>query len=437
MDQLCRICLTSIAESNSTNLLTSLVSNETTLWDMLNAICSPVFSSTSEDEDSKTLPLDVCLECTGKILSSYELFQLCITSNKKLREMLLEQNKPVEVIDVPDTVEDEVEPNEGPSVKVDKSCEICHRVLKTSKSLSRHMTKIHQIKALTCDDCQQDFYSEESLQEHKLHHETEQLYDCPNCDSRFPTSSALKDHQQQVHSAGTTFLCTTCGKSFNNRSNLRQHSVRHSSQKRFACGECPARFHSKGSLKNHQLVHTKERPFGCDVCGTRFTMKHSLVKHRQIHTGEERPFGCSMCKQRFRNKHHLDRHQRVHSGEKPFKCKLCDRAFAQSNDLIKHSRTQHFGENLYPCSRCEGSFRLLVELKDHYRVHFQGEEDHIVEEAGEEVRFTSVSMIERRLEQKQEKMREEQGSRRRQQKEGKSQIRLEQVVAPSVNIPTL
>ena len=33
----------------------------------------------------------------------------------------------------------------------------------------------------------------------------------------------------------------------------------------------------------------------------------------------------------------------IFQGEKPYKCKFCDRAYAQSNDLVKHTRT-HVGK---------------------------------------------------------------------------------------------
>lgn len=60
---------------------------------------------------------------------------------------------------------------------------------------------------------------------------------------------------------------------------------------------------------------------------------------------------------------------RTHTGEKPYKCKYCDRAFSQSNDLVKHTRS-HVGDNTYKCPDCPESFRLLGELRAHSKVHF-------------------------------------------------------------------
>lgn len=52
-----------------------------------------------------------------------------------------------------------------------------------------------------------------------------------------------------------------------------------------------------------------------------------------------------------------------------YKCKYCDRAFAQSNDLVKHLRS-HIGENTYQCSQCPKAFRLYSELREHGKTHF-------------------------------------------------------------------
>lgn len=73
---------------------------------------------------------------------------------------------------------------------------------------------------------------------------------------------------------------------------------------------------------------------------------------------------------------------RTHTGEKPYKCKYCERAFAQSNDLIKHTRC-HVGDNTYQCRDCPAAFRLLGELKKHGKIHFLAQKG--IDQQGEPV----------------------------------------------------
>lgn len=52
-----------------------------------------------------------------------------------------------------------------------------------------------------------------------------------------------------------------------------------------------------------------------------------------------------------------------------YKCKYCERAFAQSNDLVKHLRS-HVGTNTYQCDQCSIAFRLQSELREHAKSHY-------------------------------------------------------------------
>lgn len=57
------------------------------------------------------------------------------------------------------------------------------------------------------------------------------------------------------------------------------------------------------------------------------------------------------------------------SPQPQYKCQYCERAFAQSNDLVKHTRS-HVGMNTYKCDQCPVAFRLHGELRNHRQQHF-------------------------------------------------------------------
>lgn len=59
-----------------------------------------------------------------------------------------------------------------------------------------------------------------------------------------------------------------------------------------------------------------------------------------------------------------------------YKCNFCVRAFAQSNDLVKHLRS-HVGTNTYQCAECELAFRLQSELKEHIKIHYVNEQPRV------------------------------------------------------------
>ncbi|CAL4144149.1 unnamed protein product, partial [Meganyctiphanes norvegica] len=102
-------------------------------------------------------------------------------------------------------------------------------------------------------------------------------------------------------------------------------------------------------------------------CEKAFSQTNNLLKHQRTHTGEK-PYQCSKCEKNFSHKGNLIIHQKTHTGEKPHQCSQCDKAFSHISSLKIHKRT-HTGEKPYQCNQCDKAFSQSNILINHQRTH--------------------------------------------------------------------
>ncbi|KAL1378584.1 hypothetical protein pipiens_015492 [Culex pipiens pipiens] len=354
--KLCRVCLSG---SDGHRIDLYEVSEQSSLHEMLKAICATVFDK-SDAEYPPGMPTTVCADCRSAILVAFKLHQTCVDSERRLVELLALK---WELRDLK-SEEESGDPlksagGEAPQEEV-LSVEVEDHV-KTEREM--HLLEEEQPKDEMKDSLLDSEHGDTiKVEELDLMH----VDDNENGD------------------------------------------ISESGLKPFACDVCPMRFITKIEFQAHMLTHTKQQDHVCDLCGSRFTKKYSLKAHiKRVHEGI-RPFPCSQCSLKFSTAHRLQIHMYTHTGEKPNKCELCPQAYAQTNDLVKHVARAHGDGNPYLCDLCDEGFKLMTDLRQHYRVHVQSTEGGA--DQMEEVRFTSVTILKRAFTKARQREETERGS---------------------------
>ncbi|XP_048344799.1 zinc finger and SCAN domain-containing protein 2-like isoform X2 [Sphaerodactylus townsendi] len=197
------------------------------------------------------------------------------------------------------------------------------------------------------------------------------------------------------HAGEKPYICSACGKSFNDHAVLVAHKRTRSAEnplkppdtghrfprdsllikdkrvslteKPYKCSDCEKSFGTRAILISHKRIHTGEKPYRCPECGKCFSMASALIRHKRTHTGE-RPYKCLECERCFGDRSGFNTHACTHMGEKLYQCLDCGKSFGRQAHLADHERT-HTGEKPYRCPDCEKCFSSLSILIMHKRTH--------------------------------------------------------------------
>ena len=210
---------------------------------------------------------------------------------------------------------------------------------------------------------------------------------CKLCNSKI-TYTNIKRHIKNKHGIFlndyTEFVCSQCGKVFNNKWNRDSHEavvhqiINQDKNKtyNFTCTECGRGFQKKNQYDDHMNKHTGEKPHQCPECGAQFGNSHGYNQHvkfkacQLINGITIASTKCHTCGKEFETLKKIKLHY-LHSStcshedmKKPFPCQHCEKSFTSEKVLAIHTRS-HTGEKPYQCELCSRRFTLLTRLKYH------------------------------------------------------------------------
>jgi hypothetical protein len=219
-------------------------------------------------------------------------------------------------------------------------CDVCGKSFRSNCHLKEHMLFHNDQRDFICDQCPTRCHTVHMLKEHMETHNKEgrRKFVCTVCAAVFKTSAGLWKHKF-IHKPDTLkFLCSKCGKQFQNPVQLKRHVATHSEAK-FPCQLCPKSFNRRELLRRHSFVHVTEKKLVCDVCHKKYASKSQLAKHRLHH---KNLYECGLCRRQFTVMPSLQKHIRnVHDKIKDFSCVVCGYKFSQKTHLKYHLSHVH------------------------------------------------------------------------------------------------
>ncbi|XP_067635469.1 zinc finger protein 91-like [Eurosta solidaginis] len=398
---LCRTCLTELGDAETKLIFDEIEEcGALRIAELLSSTVPQIVGVRLNDE----FPKKICCNCLQQLVSGYRFQQMCVQSEKRMRELLSEINTEP-LLEAQAIKSEEVLSNA--SENLHSNDQLLEQ--QDSKSDLKEFIKNEVIE----DDEPNTEYSEVetimSIKAEVLSVNSQELeinvtstkHNCHLCNKSFKELDYLEKHMKR-HRAYSKHVCNVCNKGFRDSYLLKVHGRKHTGERPYSCPECRKLYSSQSNLRRHRLLrHDGAKPYECPHCPLKFRCSEILSKHKLIHTTMKRPEipnKCDFCEKHYASIGHLRRHMRTHTGERPFKCKYCQRAFHSKSHMVKHLRT-HLGVNFHRCEFCPLTFPSSSVRRLHLTTHI-GEDPETREENMRALREEEDKLKKQQLEKK-------------------------------------
>uniref|UniRef100_A0A1Q3EWR0 Uncharacterized protein n=1 Tax=Culex tarsalis TaxID=7177 RepID=A0A1Q3EWR0_CULTA len=349
---ICRICLTTNANGGGNpmasgtgkqlppqqgmeSIFSTVVDYENkSLYGILLEVCAPL----GQREMLNGMPERICRGCKWRLLSAYELYETCLRSDEKMREVSSARESQHKQVTQPEKKEDQVViKQELPDGEADEQ---------------------PSFQPIENDTTMED-YSDASalLLESQFYPEAESSLVVP--------SPTLVEEMAPTVDQNETFF---------------EEHYQPGENGTHKCGICEAEFPYKSSTRTHILTkHDPSKPFKCDVCFVTLTTELRLIRHRAVWHGAgvikcdqsaegkdesgDTIYTCKICSKTFASMVRFKRHKNVHVAfNRPFKCEICLYRFATRSQFTTHVKANHEkaeegdsqpDQDQWPCEFCE------------------------------------------------------------------------------------
>ena len=161
------------------------------------------------------------------------------------------------------------------------------------------------------------------------------------CLKKCPHGARIKPKTLETAFFETSSLCTSCGRSFDSKTQLLSHiAYWHQKKETRTCHICKAEFTKLPSFKKHLTTHNPQRVRShvCDSCGKTYFTNSGLQYHVQCTHERIERFPGPICGKAFLNKGVCSKHVKIHTGASKYSCGERGQTFTGQGNLHIHKR---------------------------------------------------------------------------------------------------